>query len=433
MEQLNQSHRQRERVIDYENHEYFNDTAQEKELSTQFLQMQKNQLTELQNTLSAIVLTVQSMISIWSSRICCQFLLTNDKLSQKLSKKLISLFPSSLVMCSYLILWTFLVELLVLTRSSNLTKQKKLQAFSPVSGSTIPKIWTTKNYLHTTLFYRKLRKINLLEKDYNDFENLTTNGLSSEQAVCKLRLNKIPPTGDERYAYLRSIWVSEEMNFFKDFLMWYNDKDVVPTLEAMQKMIGFYHQKEIGMSKLGGTLPSLANICLHKSTDSKIYLFTESDKVLLEKIREDMVGGLSIVFTRKAVVGENFIRKSTNLCKSIVGIDASQLYPYSMCQPMPTGLYTRWNYDSESQKFMPRQNKNAPLKKRSILISNKLVRVVGLKAMLQLIGKRRLIALVLMEFITFVTVSLKQWFVVSTTVRVKKLARHWLTTKLWEG
>ena len=70
-----------------------------------------------------------------------------------------------------------------------------------------------------------------------------------------------------------------------------------------------------------------------------------------------MVGGPSIVFTRKAVVDETIIRKSTNLCKSIVGIDASQLYPYSMCQPMPTGWYTRWNYDSESQKFMPRQNK----------------------------------------------------------------------------
>ena len=45
------------------------------------------------------------------------------------------------------------------------------------------------------------------------------------------------------------------------------------------------------------------------------------------------------------------------LCKSIVAIDASQLYPYSMCQPMPTGLYTRGNYDSECQKLMPRQNK----------------------------------------------------------------------------
>ena len=122
-------------------------------------------------------------------------------------------------------------------------------------------------------------------------------------------------------------------------------------------MIEFYQQKQIDMLKLGCTLPNLANICLHKSTDSKFYPFTESDKDLLEKIREHMVGGPSIVFTRKAVFDETFIRKSTNLCKWIVGIDASQLYPCSMCQPMPTGLYTRWNYDSESQKFMPRQNK----------------------------------------------------------------------------
>ena len=54
-----------------------------------------------------------------------------------------------------------------------------------------------------------------------------------------------------------------------------------------------------------------------------------------------MVGGRSIVFTRKAVVDETFIRKCSNLCKSIVGIDATQLSPYSMCQPMYTGLCTR--------------------------------------------------------------------------------------------
>ena len=70
-----------------------------------------------------------------------------------------------------------------------------------------------------------------------------------------------------------------------------------------------------------------------------------------------MVGGPSIVFTRKALVDEIFIRKPMNSCKSIVGIDASQLCPYLMCQPMPNGLYTRWNYDTGSQKFKPRQNK----------------------------------------------------------------------------
>ena len=111
------------------------------------------------------------------------------------------------------------------------------------------------------------------------------------------------------------------------------------------------------MLKLGCTLPNLTNICSHKSTDAKFYQFKEGDKDLLEKVQEDVVVGPSIVFTRKAVVDETFIRKSTNFCKSIVGIDASQLYPYSMCQPMPTGLHTRWDFDSETNRFPPRQNK----------------------------------------------------------------------------
>ena len=48
MEQLNQRHSQRERVFDYDNDEYFNDTAEEMDLSTQLLQMQKNQLIKMQ-------------------------------------------------------------------------------------------------------------------------------------------------------------------------------------------------------------------------------------------------------------------------------------------------------------------------------------------------------------------------------------------------
>ena len=42
LEQLNQRHSQRERVIDFdEDDKYFNDNAEEQDLSTQFLQMQK--------------------------------------------------------------------------------------------------------------------------------------------------------------------------------------------------------------------------------------------------------------------------------------------------------------------------------------------------------------------------------------------------------
>ena len=198
---------------------------------------------------------------------------------------------------------------------------------------------------------------NPLETEYTDYVNLLKSGLSTEKAVIKLKLSKPPRTGIENYHYLQQIWKQEQMSSFKDFLQWYNNKDVVPNLEAMQKMITFYHDKDIDMLKLGCTLPNLANICLHKSTDAKFYPFTEADRDLLEKIREDVVGGPSIVFTRKAVVDETFIRKSTNICKSLVGIDASQLYPYSMCQPMPTGLYKRWDIDSETSRFTPRQSK----------------------------------------------------------------------------
>ena len=111
------------------------------------------------------------------------------------------------------------------------------------------------------------------------------------------------------------------------------------------------------MLKLGCTLPNLANIRLHSSTNVKFHPFPEGDKDLLEKIKEDMVGGPNIVFTRKAVVGQTRIRSTSNSCKSIVGIDGSQLYPYAMCQSMPTGFYTRWEPKVDLQRFKPRSNK----------------------------------------------------------------------------
>ena len=64
-----------------------------------------------------------------------------------------------------------------------------------------------------------------------------------------------------------------------------------------------------------------------------------------------MVGGPSIVFTRKAVVGQTRIRSSSNTWKSIVSIDASQLYPYAICQRMPTGFFTRWELNAVLQRF----------------------------------------------------------------------------------
>ena len=154
-------------------------------------------------------------------------------------------------------------------------------------------------------------------------KNWEKSRLDEQQALKKLQTKAVPPSGLDNYNYLQETWKKNGMAVFKDFLQWYNNKNVVPTLEAMQNMIQFYHNKGIDMLKLGCTLPNLANISLHKSTNYKFYPFCESDKDLCEKIREDRTSGPSIVFTQKAVVDKSIIRNSSNICKSIVGIDAS--------------------------------------------------------------------------------------------------------------
>ena len=88
-------------------------------------------------------------------------------------------------------------------------------------------------------FYSKLRSCNPLQTDYTDYVNLSKNGLTTEQAVIKLKLSKPPPTGNDNYHHLQQIWKQDQMSPFMDFLRWYNNKDVVPTLEAMHKMIAF--------------------------------------------------------------------------------------------------------------------------------------------------------------------------------------------------
>ena len=70
-----------------------------------------------------------------------------------------------------------------------------------------------------------------------------------------------------------------------------------------------------------------------------------------------MTDGPSIVFTRKTVVDQTFKRNSENLCKSVVGNDASQLYHFSMCQEMPTRLYTQWELDRDSQNIRAQNNR----------------------------------------------------------------------------
>ena len=184
-------------------------------------------------------------------------------------------------------------------------------------------------------FYSKLHSCNPLKAQFTDYVNLSKSGLTKEQVVVKLKPSKPPTTGIEDYRYLQQIWKQEQMSSFKGFLLWYNNIDVVPTLEPMQKIITFYHDNDIDILRLGCILPNLANICSHKTTDAKFYPFTEEDEDLLEKIREDVVGGPFIVFTREAVFDETLFEILQTHANLLLELMPANYIPTRCVNPRP--------------------------------------------------------------------------------------------------
>ena len=56
---------------------------------------------------------------------------------------------------------------------------------------------------------------------------------------------------DDDYARCQVVWCANRMKSMRDFLVWYNNRDVVPFLEAIDKQFTFYKQQNIDMFKDG--------------------------------------------------------------------------------------------------------------------------------------------------------------------------------------
>ena len=57
--------------------------------------------------------------------------------------------------------------------------------------------------------------------------------------------------GTGKLRVLETIWKQEKMTTFRNFLHLYDNKDVIATIETMQKMIKFCHDNGIDMLKIG--------------------------------------------------------------------------------------------------------------------------------------------------------------------------------------
>ena len=145
------------------------------------------------------------------------------------------------------------------------------------------------------------------------------------------------------------------MSTFRDFLIFYNNLDVKPFVEAIQKMKKNYSEKGVDVFKDDISVPGIARKLLFETSENNntsFSLFDESNKDLYQTIKQNIVGGPSIVFHRYHSVNETLIRNMTK-CRNIVGYDANALYLYCLGLDMPVDKFYR---RKSSTNFSPEKD-----------------------------------------------------------------------------
>ena len=157
---------------------------------------------------------------------------------------------------------------------------------------------------------------------------------------------------EEEYFYCQEVWEKEGMQTMRDFLTWYNNLDVGPFIEALDKMKAFWQGYGIDIFNFI-SLPGIAmRFEMSFLKEQGIHLSVFNSEELYNLFRGGMVGGPAIIFKRYAEADKTYIRNNPDkLCQNIIGYDANALYLWALAQPMPVGLYTHWQYAGE--KFQP--------------------------------------------------------------------------------
>ena len=158
---------------------------------------------------------------------------------------------------------------------------------------------------------------------------------------------------DEDYTRCQAVWRDNEMKTLREYLVWYNNRDMTPFLEAIDKQAAFYHDQHIDIFKDGISVPGLTLLYLFNGLppDTNFVTFNQTNSDLHQLVKDNIVGGPAITFHRYHEKDVTKIRGG-EACRTVVGYDANALYLWAIMQDMPTGWYTRRREENE---FRPQQ------------------------------------------------------------------------------
>ena len=174
---------------------------------------------------------------------------------------------------------------------------------------------------------------------------------------------------EEDYSICQEAWKKNDMKTMRDFLVWYNNLDVEPFVQAVEKQKAVYRSRGIDMwsaislpglsvrwmfKDIGENVQRTKLEDIHRFQDlpqelkksQRVCLIDENNRDLHDLIKGGIVGGPSVVFHRRHIKGETRIREreygdKAKLCDNILGVDANALYLWCMMQDMPVGYPRR--------------------------------------------------------------------------------------------
>ena len=179
------------------------------------------------------------------------------------------------------------------------------------------------------------------------------------------KLKQAPVCTEAEYEECKRIFQERGFSTFGDWLEYYNRLDVEPFLLAATNMRDFYANLGVDIYKDAVSLPGVSlQYLMRKTLDNPATppLFPPNLEAY-KMLKGAVVGGPSLVFTRKHVVGETAIRShgfpNSKLVKKILGYDANSLYPSTMQYEMPYGPGKVVTYDNpeEAAQALPMQIK----------------------------------------------------------------------------
>ena len=129
-------------------------------------------------------------------------------------------------------------------------------------------------------------------------------------------------------------------------LKWYNNLDTSGFVQAANKQFEFFRdQMDLDMFKEAISLPGLSLKYAFDTTDDAVFhLYGQKFCELNKLLRQNVVGGPSIIFHRYHEVGVTKIREleygdEAESVKSVIGLDANALYLWAFGQKLPTGEF----------------------------------------------------------------------------------------------